>query len=293
MTTSYKTQKKLLIFTFLFIPVTLLLMFLIYPTFKLLQLSITDWDGIGKTFQYIGLKNYWNVFFKSPEVWIALKNNFLYFFIHLIMIPVEIILAAILCKGYRGFKFFKSITFMPYIINGVAVAYMFSFLYSPVGGPVNSLLEHWGLGFFALNWLGDPNIVNYSLVSVSLWRFSGLHVILFISGILSIPPEYYEAADIDGANSIQKLKSITIPGIKRVVQMVLFLNVRGALQVFDIPFLITNGGPGFASSTFTTYTIDTAFKFDQYGMASAMAVVLMLLICIVSLVQDRLTKLRG
>ncbi|WP_312640438.1 sugar ABC transporter permease [Hydrogenoanaerobacterium sp.] len=292
MTTSYKTQKKMFIAAFMFIPVTLLLLFLIYPTFKLLQLSITDWDGIGQSFNYIGFKNYWNVFFKSPEVWTALKNNFLYFFIHLLMIPVEIIFAVILCKGLRGFKFFKSITFMPYIINGVAVAYMFSFLYSPIGGPINSLLERMGLGFLALNWLGDTSIVNYSLVGVSLWRFSGLHVILFISGITSIPHEYYEAADIDGANALQKLSKITIPGIKRVVQMVLFLNVRGALQVFDIPFLITNGGPGFASSTFTTYTIDTAFKYDQYGMASAMAVVLMLLICLLSLGQNKLTKLR-
>ena len=293
MHTSYKTQKQIFIFAFLCIPLTLLLLFLIYPTFKLLQLSITDWDGISPVLNYVGLKNYWNVFFSSKNVWLALFNNLTYFFVHLLAIPVEIFFASILCKGLRGSKFFKSVTFMPYIINGVAVAYMFSFLYSPIGGPINIFFEKVGLDFLALDWLGNKNLVNLSLVGVSLWRFCGQHVILFIAGILSIPSNYYEAADIDGATELQKLRYITIPGIRRVVEMVLFLNVRGALQVFDIPFLITNGGPGFASSTFTTYTIDTAFKYDQYGMASAMAVVLMLLICGIAIIQNRLTRERG
>lgn len=293
MTTGCKRQKEIMIFGFLFIPVSLLLLFLIYPTFKLFQLSMTNWDGISKSFNYIWFENYKELMFNSSDVWTSLKNNFLYFFIHLLTIPLEIVFAAILCKELKGMGFFKSVTFMPYIINGVAVAYMFTFLYSPVGGPVNSFLDAVGLGFLSLNWLSDLKVVNFSLVSVSLWKYCGLHVILFISGIKSIPAEYYEASEIDGASGVQKLRYITIPGIKRVIEIILFLNVRGALQVFDIPFLITNGGPGFASSTFTTYTIDTAFKFNRYGLASAMAVVLMGMICIIAYVQRRLTKMKG
>ncbi|WP_312103980.1 sugar ABC transporter permease [Lachnoclostridium sp.] len=282
----FKTQRQIFIFAFLCIPICLLLLFLIYPTFKLFQLSITDWDGISSELNYVGLKNYNTIFTNSKNVWLALANNMLYFFIHLLAIPFEILFASILCKRLRGSGFFKSVTFMPYIINGVAVAYMFSYLYSPVGGPINSFFEAIGLDFMAMDWLGNKYLVNFSLIGVSLWRYCGQHVILFIAGILSVPADYYEAAEIDGASELQKLRYITIPGIRRVIEMVLFLNARGALQVFDIPFLITKGGPGFASSTFTTYTIDTAFKYDQYGMASAMAVVLMFIILGIALLQN-------
>ncbi len=289
----YKQQHSLIVFSFLLIPVTLLLLFLIYPTFKLLQLSFTNWDGTRTTFDYIGFKNYKNIFINSKDVWISLRNNLIYFGTHIIAIPLEIIASVLLCKKACGMNFFKSVTFMPYMINGVAVAYMFSFFYSPIGGPLNAILASIGLESLQMNWLSNVNIVNFSLAGVSLWRFCGLHIILFISGIKSVPKDYYEAAEIDGASFFQKLWYITIPGIKRVIEMVLFLNVRGALQVFDIPFLITNGGPGFASSTFTTYTLDTAFKYDQFGMASAMAVVLMLIICFISLMQKRFVKIRG
>ncbi|GMQ63123.1 carbohydrate ABC transporter permease [Vallitalea maricola] len=281
-----KLQKRVLIISFLFIPLILLAMFVLYPTLKLLQLSFTDWNGITKEINYIGFENYVKIFTDSEDVWLSLKNNGIYFFMHLLVIPVEIFIAFLLDSKIKASKFFKSIVFLPYIINGVAVSYMFAMLFSSEGGAINEFL-----GLFSIDpirWLSNKNIVNYSLGSVSLWRFSGMHVILFLAAIQSVPGDMLEAAKIDGANIFKQYTKIILPNIHLIVEMVLFLNVRGALQVFDIPFIMTSGGPGHASSTFTLYTIETAFNFNSFGRASAMAIILMFLIIIISKIQKKI-----
>lgn len=281
-----KMQKNILIVSFLLVPVILLAMFVIYPTLKLVQLSFTDWDGFTRNLEYIGINNYIKLFTDSPEVWLSLKNNGVYFFMHLLAIPLEIFVAFLLDSKIRAGKFFKGIVFLPYIINGVAVSYMFAMLFSSEGGAINEFLGV--LDIQPLSWLSDKTIVNYSLGAVSLWRFSGMHVILFLAAIQSVSADIIEAAQIDGANIVQQYTKIILPNITLVVEIVLFLNVRGALQVFDIPFVMTGGGPGHASSTFTLHTIETAFNFSSFGKASAMAIVLMCLIVLITLIQKKL-----
>jgi len=286
-----KLQKSLVLITFLFIPTVLIILFMIYPLIKLIGLSFTSWDGISPTKTFVGLKNFKKIFFDSPEVWATLKNNGLYFFGHLLTIPILLYLAFLLDNRVRCCKMFKTITFLPYIINGVAVACMFSFLYSSQDGVLNSLLQ-----FFHLNkigWLSDPSVVNYSLTGVSIWRFSGIHIILFLAAFQSLPTDMIEASIIDGANSFQQFYRIVLPNIKPVIEIVLFLNVRGALQVFDIPYVLTSGGPNHASETFTVQTINTAFQYANFGRACAMAVILMVIIIIISAVQKKLFNLKG
>ncbi|MCR8657111.1 carbohydrate ABC transporter permease [Paenibacillus endoradicis] len=289
---SYTVQKKIVIFTFLLIPISLLLLFLIYPTIRLFQFSLTDWNGMSKGFNYVGFDNFVQAF-QTPEVWKALSNNFLYFIVHVIFIPLEIMIAVYLNQKLRASNFFRTIVFMPYIINGVAVAYIFTYLYNPLNGPLNELLSVVGLESLTQKWLSDTGVVNYSLIAVSLWRFSGFHVILFLAGLQSIPNDLYEAATVDGAGALHKFRHISVPGIILVIDLVLFLNIRGALQVFDIPFLMTQGGPGTASTTFTVYTLETAFKFNNYGLASALAIILMVIIIAMSIVQKKLIKVKG
>lgn len=283
-----KFQKKAVLISFLFVPVAMLLLFVVYPALKLLQLSFTDWDGLSKSLTYIGTGNYHNLLFKSPEVWTSLKNNWTYFYIHLLFIPVELLIAVLLDGKIRGSKFFKTVSFMPYILNGTAIAYIFSYFYSPMDGAFNAILQHLGLGAIIQNWLSNENIVNYTLATVSIWRFAGLHIILFLAGLQSIPREIFEAAEVDGANFWHKFWKITLPSIGTVMEIILFMNVRGALQVFDIPFLITSGGPGYASSTFTLYSIDTAFKFNSIGLASAMGITLLFMIVVFSWLQKQI-----
>lgn len=286
-------QKKIFIICFLVIPVTLLIAFVAYPAVYLFVNSLFDWNGISDIKKFIGTANYKEVFFNSPDLWLSLKNNAIYFFIHLIFIPLELIVAVILNSKIKGSKFFKSVAFMPYIINGVAVAYAFSFFYSPVNGALNEILKALGLGGLVQNWLSNIHIVNFSLVFISLWRYSGFHIILFIAALQSIPADIIEASIVDGANAVQRFMNIIVPSIKTVVELILFLNLRGALQVFDIPFVVTQGGPGHASSTFTLYTIETAFKFNNFGLASSMGVTLLFMIIILNWVQKKVFSLGG
>ena len=278
-----KIQKRILITCFLAIPTLLLLVFVIYPTVKLITISFTDWDGINPTWNFVGLKNY-NQVFQRRDIWQSLKNNNLYFIIHLFFIPIEMYLAMLLDRYIRKSEFFKTIVFMPYIINGVAIAYMFSFLYSSEDGVLNGLLALLQMG--KVRWLSDPQIVNYSLVIVSLWRFTGIHIILFLAGLQSINKDMLEAALIDGASVFQQFIKIIIPNMKSILSIILFLNVRGALMVFDIPFVMTSGGPGTSSTTFALHTVKTAFEFSNFGLASAMAIVLIIAIIIISMIQN-------
>ncbi|WP_411167974.1 carbohydrate ABC transporter permease [Clostridium sp. MB05] len=284
-------QKNRLLFSFLVIPTVLMIVFMLFPLVKLMGLSFTDWNGLSDTKNFVGLDNFRKIFFDSPEIWSSLKNNGVYFIFHLLFIPVELFIAFLLDNRVRGCKAFKTIVFLPYVINGVAVACMFSFLYSSENGVLNSFLQL--LHMNEVSWLSDPKIVNMSLAVVSLWKFSGIHIILFLAAFQSLPTDMVEASLIDGASSFKQFYHIVLPNIKGVVEIILFLNVRGALMIFDIPYVMTSGGPGNASSTFTIETIKTAFQYSSFGKASAMAVVLMMIIIVISVVQKKLLKLKG
>lgn len=282
-----KRQQRRFIFTAILIPTLLLIGFVMFPAFDLLRMSFTDWDGLAPTSNFIKLDNYTKMF-ADKDLWQSLGNNAVYFIAHLCMIPIELAFAVLLSSKLRAAKFYKTMVFLPYIINGVAISYAFSYFFSPINGAFDSILEALKLGMLSQSWLSDPDIVNFVLAFVSLWRFSGYHVILFLAALQSVPQDIQEAAIIDGANTWQMFRYIQIPSIMLMVDFVLFDNIRGALQVFDIPFVMTAGGPGYASSTFTLYTINTAFKFSNFGLASAMAVAIMVMIVLIYIVQNKL-----
>jgi len=284
---SLEKQRRLFIGCSLAIPILLLFGFIVFPAFDLIRMSFTNWDGYSPSFRWIGLDNY-AAMMKNTDLWLSLKNNAVYFFSHLFFIPIELAFAVLLTSKLRAAKFYKTMVFMPYIVNGVAISYAFSYFFSPVNGAFNEILMTVQLEQFIRNWLSDPKIVNFVLASVSLWRFSGYHVILFMAALQSLPQDVQEAAQVDGAGSWQLFQYIQVPAIMLMVDFVLFDNIRGALQVFDIPYVITNGGPGYASSTFTLYTINTAFTFNNFGLAATMAVAIMVMIVLIYLIQNKL-----
>lgn len=284
---SLEKQKKLFIVTSLVIPMALLIGFVMVPAMDLIRMSFTNWDGYSKTYDIIGIDNYFSML-KNKDLWQSLKNNAVYFCGHLLFIPIELMFAVLLTSKLRAAKFYKTMVFMPYIINGVAISYAFSYFFSPINGAFDSILTVLHLESWIHNWLSDPKLVNFVLTSVSLWRFSGYHVILFMAALQSLPQDVQEAARVDGANAWQMFKYIQIPAIMLMVDFVLFDNIRGALQVFDIPYVMTSGGPGYASSTFTLYTIDTAFKYSNFGLASTMAVAIMVMIVVIYVVQNKI-----
>lgn len=284
-----KSRNRFIVLS-LAIPVILLLMFVVYPSVDLVAMSFTSWDGISPHRDFVGVGNYVDMFTKSPDLWLSLRNNFIYLAVHMVMIPIELSIAVMLNTKFKGAGLVKTIAFLPFIINGVGMSYAFSYFFSPVNGAFNDILTSLGLSSWIQSWLSDPKVVNFVLASVSAWRFSGYHIVLFSTGLTSIPTEVMEAARIDGANARQQLWRIQLPSIWLVFSFVMFDCIRGTLQCFDIPFIMTNGGPGYASSTFTLYTIDTAFKYNSFGMAATMAVAIMVIVILVYLFQNVVLK---
>ena len=284
---SLAKKKRNFIILALVVPTVLLICFVVFPAIDLIRMSFTNWDGFSQSSDIIGFENYKSMF-HNKDLWQSLKNNAVYFTVHLCMIPVELAFAVLLTSKLRAAKFYKTMVFMPYIINGVAISYAFSYFFSPVNGAFDAILNALHLGMLSHGWLSDPKIVNFVLAFVSLWRFSGYHVILFMAALQSLPQDVQEAARVDGANAWQMFKYIQIPAIMLMVDFVLFDNIRGALQVFDIPFVMTSGGPGYASSTFTLYTIETAFSYSNFGLASTMAVAIMAMIVVIYVIQNKI-----
>lgn len=281
-----RDQNKLLV-AFLFIPTITLVWFVIYPVIKLVYVSFTNWDGISNASSFIGIKNYIRLF-SLPDLWSSLENNALYFFMHLAVIPLSLYIAFALNFYIKRSGLYKSIFFMPSIINGVAVSYMFSFIFSSQNGFLNAILNVAGLK--SVPWLSDPIIVRYSLVTVSLWMHTGMTTMLFLAGMQDLPKDMLEAATVDGAGLFAQFIKIIIPNMSTVISLVMFLNARGALMQFEIPFIMTSGGPNGASSTYSLYIINTAFQFSNFGLASAMAITLIIIIVLLVLTQNLFLK---
>jgi raffinose/stachyose/melibiose transport system permease protein len=281
---SEKKQRALLIVTFLFVPLLLLLAFSYVPCIKLIQQSFTDWDGFRPKYNYVGLANYVEMF--SNNVMLkTLLNNMAYVIIALIQIVAALYFAIILDSNIKGKNFFRSMVFMPYILNGVAVAYMFNYLYNYQDGPINIVLTAIGLGQYSVHWLSQSWFSNMALAFMGFWQFTGLNMVVFIGALQSIPRELYESASMDGANFFQNVKYITAPSISLVIKLNMFLAINGALQAFNQAFLITHGGPGDATQTFASYSYFLAFNFHNFGKASAMGVFLLAIIAIIMLFQ--------
>ncbi|PZD94627.1 sugar ABC transporter permease [Paenibacillus sambharensis] len=280
---SFGVQRKIVIIGFIMIPLVLLLTFAYYPALELIRLSFTNWDGLSPDMQWVGFENYREVF-RNPEIFGVFWHNLAYFVIGIIQNILAIYFAVILNSRLKGKHFFRLLLFLPYILNGVAVAYLFGYVFDTTQGSLNLFLGSLGLPSDT-SWLGSESFVNYTLASIGLWRYMGFNMVIYLAALQSIPADIYEAASIDGASGWQKFRFITLPNIYRIIELNLFLTVTGALEVFDIPFVLTNGGPAGASETFVMKIIETAFQFNNYGLASAMSVVLLVIVVAVLSIQ--------
>ena len=279
-----KTQKWLIIIAFLIIPLILLIVFTYVPLADMFKFSFEKWNGTSKEHKFIGLDNYKTIF-QRPEYLKVLKNSIYYFVGSIIQIVIALYFATILNYKIKAKNFFKGVIFFPSLLNGVAVGLIFIYFYRG-GGTLDTVLTFFGADKDTLPlWLGNASIVNFSLVLVSLWRYMGQNMVMFNGAIQSVDSELIEAASLDGANKWQQFKFIILPNIKTIVSLNLILAVKGAISVFEIPYIMTDGQNG--SSTFVMKTLDTAFVSRKYGLASALGVVLLIFIMIVTYIQKR------
>jgi ABC-type sugar transport system permease subunit len=268
---------------FLAAPLVLLLLFTYYPVLNMFWYSLTSWDGLDKTKEFVGLDNYVSVFTR-PDIFKVFFVSLFYLGGSVVQMALALYFATILSFSTRFKNFFKGIIFFPYMINGVAIALIFVYFFQP-GGTLDSLLGQLGAGGLVQQWLGNPSVINVSLAGTSVWRYMGLNFVLFLGAIQSIPGQLYEAAEIDGANKWQQFRFIIAPGIKPIIGLSFILAISGSLAVFEIPFIMTGGANG--SETFVIKTVKMAFTHNKVGLASAMAVVLLGIVLIMTWIQRK------
>jgi raffinose/stachyose/melibiose transport system permease protein len=287
---SYKKQKNIILSVFLFLPLVLMVLLLVYPTTRLFYMSFTNWDGVMPGMEYVGLDNY-RMVLEDSDAWASLRNNLIYAGSGIIQNFIGLILAVILVSKIRGRNIFRAVIFLPYILNSVAVAFMFNFIFEFNRSPLNVLLK--AVGLTPVDFVGSASIVNFSLAGVSFWRYLGFTMVIYIAALQSVSREIYESAEIDGAGGLQTLRYITLPSIKRVLELNLFLALSGALNAFVEAFIISKGGPGIASRTFLYSIVKNAFEGNRFSYAAAMAVILIIMTLIITGIQKKVVLKEG
>jgi len=225
--------------------------------------------------------------FRDPTFWKVLYNNFFYMagdtVLHVaISLPLALAVNSVLIKGK---KFFRTVFLTAPVISSVVVAAVFLMLLNKEYGLVNALLSR--LGLPPVNWLGDVSIVKFTILGVLQWRWMGYYMIFFLAGLQAIPNEFYEAAEIDGANNWHKFWGVTIPLLKPVTAVVVILSIIGALRMFDTPYLLTEGGPVNSSSTLCIQLYKNAFTYYDLSYACAIGAIMFLLMFVITIIQGR------
>lgn len=278
-----RLARRLTPWLFLLAPLALLLTFTYAPIANMIAYSFTDWDGVSPRLNYTGTGNYTELLTR-PELFEVFFVSGYYLVASVVQIVLALYFATILSFDVRFRNFFKGVLFFPYLINGVAIGFVFLYFFQD-GGTLDSVLSLLGVRTDHA-WLGTPFSANTSLAGVSVWRYLGLNFVLFLGAIQSVPGELYEAAEIDGASRWQQFRHIIVPGIKPILGLSVILSVSGSLSVFEIPYIMTGGATG--TETFVIQTVKLAFQFNKTGLASAAAVVLLLIVLAVTWVQRRI-----
>lgn len=279
--TSAKVNKVLCIITFMFVPLALLTVFTYIPFGKMVGFSFYDMKYIGDR-EFVGLKNYAEVFSRD-DCFKALKLSLYYIVASFVQLGLALYFATLLSFKTKAGSLFKGLMFFPYLVCGIAVGFIFKFFYTR-GFVLDTVLQWCGFKLDNLPyWLKDTSINNISVAATSVWRYMGQNMVLFIGAIMSVDAEMYEAAAIDGANGWAKFRYIIFPSISTIIVLNLILAITGSLSVFEPPYVITGGN--FGTGTYFVIMDRLAHSSQKVGLASAMAIVLLIIILIATLLQ--------
>ena len=260
------------------------------PIFTSAYYSLLDWDGIGSG-TFVGFENYKTLFFdKSSNFWFAARNSLLYATVSIfIQLPVSLLLALVLAFGVRHEKFYRSVFFIPVLISSVVIGQLWMKIYNADYGLLNTLLRVVHLDDFCKTWLGDKSTVLGATFVPMLWQYIGYHMLLLYGAIKSISPEIFEAAKIDGVGPVKMTVRIIMPLIRPMVRVCLTLSLIGSLKIFDLVYILTNGGPAGASEVPATLMYKTIFLRNRYGRGSAIAIFIVIECLVFTLLIRKLT----
>ena len=283
---SMRGQQMICTILFMLIPLLLLFTFTYLPFFKMVEFSFFKMKYIGKR-TFVGLKNYIDVFTRD-DCFGALKLSLYYMVGSVVQMAVALLFATILSFKVKGSKFFRGPLYFPCLICGISVGFIFKFFFTR-GFVLDSLLGGLGVNMESLPyWLKDESINNIVLVACSVWKYVGQNIVMFIGAIASVDTSLYEAAELDGANAWHRFRYIILPSIRTIVVLNLIISVSGALSAFEMPYVVTGGG--FGTSTYFVIMDKLAPTDQKVGLASAMAVVLLMLIMIVTYIQKAVQR---
>lgn len=277
----FKYYGKYAPYFFLLPAVVLLVIFFFIPFFQTVILSFQDYSNSIYNADFAGLQNYIKLF-KNPIFYKVLINTFLYLIIAVpILAIIPLFLAILLNQKLRGITLYKILIYLPVIVSIVVAAIAFKWLYAEQG-ILNYIVT--SLGFEPIGWLTDPKWSLISVIIVTIWKGIGYYMMIYLAALMSVPKELYEACDIDGANFLTKHLTVTVPHILPTIALVVTISSISAMKVFAEIYVMTKGGPLNSSKTIVYYIYERAFENLDLGYASAMAVVLLIIVMIFSLV---------
>lgn len=266
------TTKRRYIYLWLLIPVLFYIIFLIAPIILSAFYSLTNWKG-GKGMRFTGITNYVKLS-KDRDFLLSVQNN-----IWLMLLCLGgntllgYLLALLLSAKYLSLrKLYRFVLFLPVILSGVVVGYLWKMIYNEVPGLLNSLLNMMGLSGWTHLWLGDSKIAMTSICVIRIWKVIGMHLVVYLASLQNISTDVMEASEIDGATGIKRAWYVITPMMSGTLRVSLLLTITDSLKIFDIIYTTTKGGPANASSVMSFLTYRTAFEFFNFGYANAMAI---------------------
>ena len=242
-------------------------------------LTLTDWDGVSKVKNIIGVQNYISVF-KDTAFWSSMGLTLKYVVLSVILVnAVAFLLAYALTNGIKGQKFFRAGFFTPNLIGGVVLGFIWQFVFSRV---LVNMGKSTGWGLFSTSWLADPNKAFWSMVIVTVWQLSGYMMLIYIDGFTGLSTDVLEAASIDGATGLQKMKSIILPLMVPSFVICLFLTLSRAFMVYDVNLTLTGGEPYGSTRLVAMHVYEKAFTSRNYGVGQAEALILFIIVACIS-----------
>lgn len=252
-------------------------LFMVVPIGVGIYLSLTDWAGIGSP-EFVGLRNYrW--LFTDSSFYTALGNTVVYVAVSmLVVLPLALLIAqALNARGLRGRDLFRLSYFTPVVLSPIVIALVFTLFYDREFGLFNAFLRG-VFGFGGIDWLGDPTWAKVSVVLLVIWKWTGYMTIFFLAGLQNVPRELYEAAALDGSGPVRTFFAVTLPMLRPITAFVAVTTLVSSAQIFEEPFLLTQGGPGESTVSIAQFIYRAAFERQQMGYAAAGGVVMFVLV---------------
>ncbi|MDN5570510.1 MAG: sugar ABC transporter permease [Propionibacteriaceae bacterium] len=260
------------------------------PVITLFYYALTSWNAFGRA-TFTGLDNFARLW-RDPSFWVSFWNTLYYAAFHIpLTLIVSLGLALLLNRKLRGVAFFRTAAFFPYITSIVAIAVVWNMLFSPDFGPINQFLRFLGVAN-PPGWTASAAWSMPAVIIVSIWRDMGYYMLLFLAGLQTIPGELYEAAKMDGANAWQRFWNVTIPSLRPTMFFVTVMLTIGAFKIFDLILVMTEGGPGQSTLVLSQYIYQKGFQENDFGYASAVAIVLFVICISVTIFQFLWNKRR-